>query len=134
MEELQKEVAVHAKVALFGDTMRGEELKKLGGLKKRNSSVSDTDWGNDRATVASFKCKSEAGRSASTVTEESSSFKIRLNAGQTLLAGSPNYVDPLIVRSERFDETSDVFSFGVIMLECLCGMRVSVILATPGYS
>ena len=59
-------------------------------------------------------------------------INIRLAAGQELVAGSPNYIDPIVVRGERFDDTADVFSFGVILLECLCGMRVSEILASPG--
>ena len=138
MESLHKEVAEHAKLALFGDTLAGEQLfgrEEEEKKKKRSSSVRDIEW---KATAGRHSrersFKSTGGGTAVGDTEESASFKIRLSAGQALLAGSPNYVDPLIVRSERFDETADVFSFGVIMLECLCGMRVSAILSTPGYS
>ena len=56
------------------------------------------------------------------------SFKLRLSEGQELLVGSPDYVDPQVTKGERFDESADVFAFGVVLLECLCGMRVSGIL------
>ena len=36
------------------------------------------------------------------------------------IVGTASYIDPRVARADDYDELCDVFSFGVILFECLC--------------
>ena len=40
------------------------------------------------------------------------------------MVGTPNYIDPRVIRGERYEELCDVFSFGIILAECLYEKRI----------
>ena len=49
-----------------------------------------------------------------------------------VVAGTPGYIDPELVSSQRPCLQSDIFSFGVVLLEIACGRRPMVTVARRG--